>query len=175
MCLFLQVLLTASAPCLGPHQPPDPVCEDTLRSAGVTQTLSTCLYSVTVLEHPSRLQTSEPRASICPSLASWPWEYKPVLFSSLTPRCIFYAGFVEQLKSFKHVTKSYPPASAAFFSCSSSLTAYLLSLRTRGCPRRLPQHPEDWQVRHRRSTHACPVPRPCGFAGAPAPSAFITS
>lgn len=49
---FLQMLLTASALCLGPRLPPDPVCEDTLRSAGVTQTLSTCLYSVTVLERP---------------------------------------------------------------------------------------------------------------------------
>lgn len=89
-------------------------------------------------------------------------------YSLLSPlRAFFYAGLVEQPASFKHVTESYPSASAALFSCSRSLTAYLLSLRTRGSPRHLPhQHPEDWQVCQRRSTHACWMPCPCGFAGA---------
>lgn len=90
VCLFLEVL-TASALCLGSPSIPNPCVRRRAQISGHCPPVFIFWYRIG--HRPGiptcRLQTSQAQASICLSPASWPWVYKPVLFSSLTPPCIF--------------------------------------------------------------------------------------
>lgn len=116
VCLFLEVL-TASALCLGLPSIPNPCVR---RSA---DTVHLFLFfgtgSGTGLESPlAGCRPVRPRLLSAYLQLPGPGSTSPCYSLLLPLRAFFNAGFMEQTKSFKHVTKSYPSASAAFFSCS---------------------------------------------------------